>query len=121
MVDRITIKIFAQKPGIPSEHLYVIFFSSRRRHTECSRDWSSDVCSSDLSPFGADGYPAIDQQTGKVFQAAGNPNGDGTYNLLLNIGTPDVNGNLPFLDAPAAATTGWSPAKIGRASCRERV
>src|SRR5205809_573961 len=25
----------------------VIFFSSRRRHTSCSRDWSSDVCSSD--------------------------------------------------------------------------
>src|SRR5256884_759478 len=28
------------------------FFSSRRRHTRCSRDWSSDVCSSDLSPHG---------------------------------------------------------------------
>src|SRR5207245_3459014 len=25
------------------------FFSSRRRHTRCYRDWSSDVCSSDLS------------------------------------------------------------------------
>src|SRR2546422_10401503 len=25
-----------------------LFFSSRRRHTRCSRDWSSDVCSSDL-------------------------------------------------------------------------
>jgi len=25
----------------------VFFFSSRRRHTRCSRDWSSDVCSSD--------------------------------------------------------------------------
>src|SRR6266852_7509751 len=24
------------------------FFSSRRRHTRCYRDWSSDVCSSDL-------------------------------------------------------------------------
>src|SRR5687768_17982608 len=24
------------------------FFSSRRRHTRCSRDWSSHVCSSDL-------------------------------------------------------------------------
>src|SRR3989449_102675 len=28
-------------------HLF-FFFSSRRRHTRCSRDWSSDVCSSDL-------------------------------------------------------------------------
>src|SRR5712675_2055596 len=27
---------------------FVFFFSSRRRHTRCSRDWSSDVCSSDL-------------------------------------------------------------------------
>src|SRR5256884_1649361 len=27
------------------------FFSSRRRHTRCSRDWSSDVCSSDLTCF----------------------------------------------------------------------
>src|SRR6266702_4908455 len=29
------------------------FFSSRRRHTRWPRDWSSDVCSSDLRP-GAD-------------------------------------------------------------------
>src|SRR2546429_7536406 len=28
--------------------VFVFFFSSRRRHTRCSRDWSSDVCSSDL-------------------------------------------------------------------------
>src|SRR5690606_39970639 len=28
--------------------LSVFFFSSRRRHTRFSRDWSSDVCSSDL-------------------------------------------------------------------------
>src|SRR5699024_11482029 len=28
------------------------FFSSRRRHTRSKRDWSSDVCSSDLSYFG---------------------------------------------------------------------
>src|SRR5690606_40420162 len=28
------------------------FFSSRRRHTRFSRDWSSDVCSSDLGSLG---------------------------------------------------------------------
>src|SRR5690606_25897437 len=28
------------------------FFSSRRRHTRFSRDWSSDVCSSDLNEHG---------------------------------------------------------------------
>src|SRR5690606_11188168 len=30
----------------------VFFFSSRRRHTRFSRDWSSDVCSSDLTHMG---------------------------------------------------------------------
>src|SRR3989449_10440861 len=30
--------------------MFFFFFSSRRRHTRCSRDWSSDVCSSDLTP-----------------------------------------------------------------------
>lgn len=45
--------------------------------------------------FGPDGYPAIDQRTGKVFQAAGNGN-----SLQLNIGTPDAAGNLTFRDAP---------------------
>src|SRR5690606_1621804 len=29
--------------------LICFFFSSRRRHTRFSRDWSSDVCSSDLT------------------------------------------------------------------------
>src|SRR5437899_10463449 len=30
----------------------MFFFSSRRRHTRCLSDWSSDVCSSDLSYSG---------------------------------------------------------------------
>src|SRR5690606_39934728 len=32
----------------------MFFFSSRRRHTRFSRDWSSDVCSSDLGPVAGD-------------------------------------------------------------------
>src|SRR5438045_978576 len=32
----------------PSACRTVFFFSSRRRHTRCLSDWSSDVCSSDL-------------------------------------------------------------------------
>src|SRR3712207_7072368 len=32
--------------------IYLFFFSSRRRHTRYWRDWSSDVCSSDLDPGG---------------------------------------------------------------------
>src|SRR4030042_1858166 len=34
---------------------FFFFFSSRRRHTRCSRDWNSDVCSSDLSEVVYDG------------------------------------------------------------------
>src|SRR5690554_7460259 len=32
--------------------IFFFFFSSRRRHTRCGRDWSSDVCSSDLQKDG---------------------------------------------------------------------
>src|SRR5699024_12011158 len=42
--------------------LYLIsffFFSSRRRHTRSKRDWSSDVCSSDLPR----GKPTVRQRT----------------------------------------------------------
>src|SRR5438105_10437252 len=34
--------------SIESLSLFFFFFSSRRRHTRSTRDWSSDVCSSDL-------------------------------------------------------------------------
>src|ERR1039458_6171257 len=33
--------------------MVVDFFSSRRRHTRCLSDWSSDVCSSDVWPSSA--------------------------------------------------------------------
>src|SRR5690349_22084674 len=36
-------------PLIELFFLFFFFFSSRRRHTRSLRDWSSDVCSSDLS------------------------------------------------------------------------
>src|SRR5699024_11627429 len=37
--------------------LFLFFFSSRRRHTRSKRDWSSDVCSSDLIHYAA--HPKI--------------------------------------------------------------
>src|SRR3712207_7348363 len=55
------------------------FFSSRRRHTRYWRDWSSDVCSSDL------GYPnrkiavlegAIEQLERDLVEAQGRTGGD---------------------------------------------
>src|SRR3989440_3668802 len=33
---------------VVSCNIFFFFFSSRRRHTRSDRDWSSDVCSSDL-------------------------------------------------------------------------
>src|SRR3712207_37979 len=37
---------------------YVFIFSSRRRHTRYWRDWSSDVCSSDLGGRSSGACPA---------------------------------------------------------------
>src|SRR5215813_14438882 len=45
---------------------YVVFFffSSRRRHTRCGRDWSSDVCSSDLGEYKLPGSFALSEVRG---------------------------------------------------------
>src|SRR5207245_11726292 len=47
--------------------LLFFFFSSRRRHTRCYRDWSSDVCSSDLMSESDEGVSvaATRQKAGK--------------------------------------------------------
>lgn len=76
---------------------------------------TTSLCSANVSfyaPFGADGYPAIDQVTGKVFQAAGSQNADGTFSLLLNIGTPDASGDLTFLDFPSTANPCGDSSKL---------
>src|SRR5699024_11927609 len=46
------------------------FFSSRRRHTRSKRDWSSDVCSSDLQAYGA-GAPVDGKWCDRVAQRLG--------------------------------------------------
>src|SRR2546429_2413160 len=46
------------------------FFSSRRRHTRCSRDWSSDVCSSDLGTYNSKSFPAQSVDRGGKHGAA---------------------------------------------------
>src|SRR3712207_7204427 len=45
------------RTGRGREKRRIIFFSSRRRHTRYWRDWSSDVCSSDLLGWG--GSPVV--------------------------------------------------------------
>lgn len=57
--------------------------------------------------FGADGYPAIDQVTGDVFQA----NYSGT-SILLNVGCPNAGGFLAFLDSGGCASIGKKPITV---------
>src|SRR5205809_1516059 len=86
--------------------VFFFFFSSRRRHTRCSRDWSSDVCSSDLP-----------SRTSSIV----------TMRRTVTRGC-DMDG-LPTFFARGRAVVGHpshragprGAPKIGRASCRERV
>src|SRR2546422_1369875 len=82
------------------------FFSSRRRHTRCSRDWSSDVCSSDLTTAtvgtgGAQGFMATVQNdtqnsgvtwslsgTGCTGASCGTATGDPSANNAVNYAAP---------------------------------
>src|SRR2546429_4809678 len=48
------------KAAIRRRYELLFFFSSRRRHTRCSRDWSSDVCSSDLMDNGSGSALVLD-------------------------------------------------------------
>src|SRR5690606_41187287 len=94
---------------------------SRRRHTRFSRDWSSDVCSSDLSLL--DQAKAIANDAGdkalveerrnlgvqfnEVMRQIQTVAADTSYlgvNLIQRSAPSDINGD-----------------EIGRASCRERV
>src|SRR5687768_18249722 len=86
----------------------VFFFSSRRRHTRCSRDWSSDVCSSDLVASGS----AEQRFPGPASQVARQMGIEGAPALDLPMASA---GSLFGL----AIAAGMS--EIGRASCRERV
>src|SRR3712207_6588026 len=54
---------------------FFFFFSSRRRHTRYWRDWSSDVCSSDLSkPVAIPGtYEKVAQKPQGFFQVISAP------------------------------------------------
>src|SRR6266508_978795 len=44
--------------------MFFFFFSSRRRHTRWPRDWSSDVCSSDLETARRSGFPPAPHSPG---------------------------------------------------------
>src|SRR5207302_4099009 len=84
------------------------FFSSRRRHTRFSRDWSSDVCSSDLLFPGCCGNRAA--------QGGNRPH---------PVSRKGISGRLAdtcqaAICAIAATKADTGLHEIGRASCRER-
>src|SRR5579863_5019058 len=58
----------------------VFFFSSRRRHTRWTGDWSSDVCSSDLNPL-TKGIPVV-VLTGMAQKNAARLRADGAAGFL---------------------------------------
>src|SRR5256885_13142013 len=86
------------------------FFSSRRRHTRLQGDWSSDVCSSDLTgcpiaalaPEIARAAPAVKKRIAAAMKARRGR-------------------MLEFMPGRTADERERSFNKIGRASCRERV
>src|SRR5690348_1172304 len=85
------------------ESLMLFFFSSRRRHTRWTGDWSSDVCSSDLALI-------RNKEIGFVFQ---------TFNLLpratalQNVELPLVYAGIPAKERKAQAEHALERVKLG--------
>src|SRR5256884_994797 len=93
------------------DRILFYFFSSRRRHTRCSRDWSSDVCSSDLD-------------TGEMYELVAV--GGGISGLAAAIFFQKYQGGRALVIDNHAMFGGEAKrneflVEIGRASCRERV
>src|SRR5439155_3187708 len=62
--------LFSYNSSSFSFFLFFFFFSSRRRHTRWPRDWSSDVCSSDLAERLAKGHVDAARDRDRVPQQA---------------------------------------------------
>src|SRR5690606_39658427 len=60
---------------------FFFFFSSRRRHTRFSRDWSSDVCSSDLQTLQGVHDAKITLETTKIAKVLEKYHGDKVMDL----------------------------------------
>src|SRR5207245_6770891 len=93
----------------------------RRRHTRCYRDWSSDVCSSDLLQTWAlrwldpnEGAAADSDGLGAYIHSVTAPEHDATATTFaVDFGSAPVRGVLELL-------TVLRDSEIGRASCRGR-
>src|SRR5262245_65387699 len=88
---------------------YFFFFSSRRRHTRCLSDWSSDVCSSDLN--------ATDR--GRVERTVNRQPLPMSRQLAIEL--RERQAGMRSRGHVAVAMHQQRVEQIGRASCRERV
>src|SRR5690606_39403631 len=88
--------------------LSCFFFSSRRRHTRFSRDWSSDVCSSDLVSLHIETHVREDRIHLYGFEATAER---AWFTLLQTVQGVGAKVAIAIL----------SLYEIGRASCRERA
>src|SRR5699024_11453716 len=84
-------------------------FSSRRRHTRSKRDWSSDVCSSDLKRI--INATIILPTIGGIYEPI----------VLFILSKINVIKTKPFKNGISNVDIKILSPKIGRASCRERV
>src|SRR5205814_4712509 len=94
---------------------FFFFFSSRRRHTRCLSDWSSDVCSSDLEQPDGPKAPLELVLCGRcgLLQLKHTISAEAMYkNYWYRSGTNQTMRN---------ALADIANKEIGRASCRERV
>src|SRR5699024_11299639 len=94
---------------------FVFFFSSRRRHTRSKRDWSSDVCSSDLV---YDQFHLVDTLEVSVSRIISGLNQCLKTCLHQSADTAAENCLLAKEVCLCLCT---ECCQIGRASCRERV
>src|SRR3712207_778550 len=96
------------------------YHSSKRRHSRYWRDWSSDVCSSDLQGIAGDDYQFLAVELGLDLAKIGciglgaelRPPAGQDESIELAIGGEDVRHLL---------VGGGNVVKIGRATWRERV
>src|SRR3712207_5311152 len=75
--------------------LFFFFFSSRRRHTRYWRDWSSDVCSSDLDSNTCAVMSTIDKQSPDIAQGV-DTGGAGDQGMMFGYATDETEELMPM-------------------------
>src|SRR5207249_6839189 len=99
------------------------FFSSRRRHTRSKRDWSSDVCSSDLS-WTLGTVAGLNTLTAASGTLAGSPvtfsatatAGNATRLAIVTQPSASAQSGVPFLQQPVIQLQDGSGNAVGQAN-----